>query len=53
MAARKFIDFKGQEKEVQKYANNNFDGNFTSAVNHLIELALKSEQLAEGKKKQS
>ena len=51
-ASRKMIDFKGREKQIQTFANQNCDGNFTEALNALVDMAFhKMEQQEEDKKK--
>ena len=40
MSERKLIDFKGQEKEIQKFADEHCEGNFNFAVRVLIKRAL-------------
>tara|TARA_Y100000310_G_scaffold338922_1_gene429977 strand:- start:2768 stop:2926 length:159 start_codon:yes stop_codon:yes gene_type:complete len=39
MAERRLQDFKGREENIQDYANKNLNGNFTEAVNKLIDIA--------------
>ena len=41
-AYRKMIAFRGNEKQVQSLANQNFDGNLTQALNFLHEIGLAS-----------
>lgn len=43
IAMRKMIDFQGLEEKVQKYANNNHNGNFNEAVRELLKKALPDE----------
>jgi hypothetical protein len=60
-AEKKFVNFHGNEKPIQEVADIHFGGNFTTALNFINQVGLKSwteEQLnefyiAEGKKKQS
>ena len=41
---KRAIDFKESEKEIQDYADKNFEGNFSMAVRQLIKSALKKEE---------
>lgn len=41
---KKLIDFKNLYKEIQKYASNYFEDNFSMAVRHLILRGLMSEK---------
>ncbi len=34
------VDFRGSEKEIQKFADEECDGNFNAAVRRLVKLAL-------------
>ena len=40
----KLIDFKELEKDIQKYADDNFEGNFSMAARQLIKKALTSKE---------